>query len=116
MTRNELGLRLATNWAHCSPSRVRVGAVVLQGNRVLGGGCNNMLKSHPLYYPAGIHAELAAVLNAAPMCTSNLSRVLSYCTIYVVRLNKRGDRMLAKPCFRCEALINQVGIRKVVHS
>lgn len=105
--RTDICLDWAEDAAYKSNDRIRVGAVVVDGSRIVGVGTNNMVKSHPLYYPANIHAELSAILN---------SSTTAGCSIYIVRILKNGERANAKPCPRCEALIKQVGIRKVVFS
>ena len=98
-------LNHAITLAEKSPSRIRVAAIITDGARIISRGVNDMNKSHPLYAPANIHAELACVL-AAPYTDG--------CTIYIARINKKGEPVLAQPCKRCNALITQSGIRKVV--
>ena len=105
--RSDRFLQIAAALAVNSYSRFRVAALVVDGSRIISRGVNDMLKSHPLFYPANIHAELAAIISAP---------YTNGCTIYIARINKRGDIVIAKPCNRCSALIEQSGIRKVVHS
>ena len=112
MSRSERGLKYAHLRALTSQSKYRVGAVLMTGSILMKSACNNMVRSHPLYYPANLHAELAVILKAG----IEGGIPFKHFTLYIVRLDKAGNRKLAKPCPRCQALIEQVGIKKVVHS
>ena len=104
MNKHERFMRLAELAARKSTSRVRMGAVLVDGSRPIAIGINDMSRTHPLFYPANIHAELDAVLSA-PYTVGT--------SIYVVRLLRNGDRALAAPCKRCMGLLAKRGIKKI---
>ena len=107
---------LATAVALKSPSRFRLGAVLVKRRKVLGVGFNNMAKTHPRMerfnnqtFTLGLHAEVAACVGI-PLID------LEGADLYVVRLLKNGKRALAKPCYICQKFIAHVGIRGVYYS
>lgn len=53
-----------------------------------------------------IHAEVAAIRNAG-------SR-LKGATIYVARVNNRGEVRYSKPCSKCQVVLDSYGIRKAI--
>ena len=98
--------------ARRSHFRIRMGAVVVRKNRVIGAGCN-VLKSHPMVHKPGnffrcIHAEIAACLNGP--------RDLEGASLYVARLLKNGEFALAKPCEACEELLVRFKLKRVYYS
>lgn len=107
MNRRDRFLRLAEVAAAKSKSPVRVGAILVDGSRVVSIGVNDMTKTHPLYYPANLHAELDAII-AAPY--------VSGCDIYIVRLLKNGRLAPARPCRRCETLLKRYNVKRIVTS
>ena len=111
--------RLARKIALTSNSKFRVGAVLTRGNSIMGMGCNDMSKSHPLMsgYSDGtrkplikMHAELAACRAWKPL------DIDSRFAIYVYRVKKDGSQGLARPCDSCFKLINYIGLTKVYFS
>jgi deoxycytidylate deaminase len=94
----------------------RHGALLIRGGSVLNGS-NNQLK--PMLWAnkfreygcghAARHAELGAILNVHRSKTKNA-------TVYVVRINKRGDFRLSKPCNMCQKLLRHVGVKRVVYT
>lgn len=97
-------------------SRARVGAVIVRGGRLLSSGCNQIRYSK---YAArneyeSIHAEEAAIIRL--MRKPNGLQLLAGATIFITRIKKDGSTGLAKPCKQCQALINAVGIKKVIHT
>ena len=97
-------------------SRARMGAVITKGGRVLSSGCNQTRYSK---YAArneyeSIHAEEAAILRV--LRRPDGLKHLAGSTIFITRVLKNGETGLAKPCPSCQALINSVGIKKVVHT
>lgn len=102
--------KLAKLMSNKSTSTYKVGAVIVQKNRVIGLGFNNMTKTHTRStHPfKSIHAELSAILNSRQEDLSN-------CEIYVYRENKDGLAK-ARPCKYCLQLIQQVGIDKIYYT
>jgi tRNA(Arg) A34 adenosine deaminase TadA len=56
-----------------------------------------------------LHAELAAVLNLDRSITQGTD-------IYVVRIDKKGDFKMSKPCSMCETALKHVGIKRVYYT
>lgn len=85
--------------------------------RLISTGRNSYSKSHPLQHhfavqagrPSAIflHAELAALLAAGKRVVHRL---------VVVRKNKQGESVLAKPCDICQRAIKAYGVKYVEHS
>jgi len=81
--------------------------------RVLSIGKNSYTKTHPLMakYAAAmklpekkyLHAEIAAIIK----CT-DLSKAHS---IEIIRLNQKGEPLLAKPCIICRTAITAAAIK-----
>lgn len=86
--------------------------------RILGEGQNLYQKSHPLQAKYArlsgnpdktfLHAEVASLIRAA--------KTGKPCTIYVVRIGKRGNVMYSEPCPSCVLAIKEAGIKVVVFS
>jgi pyrimidine deaminase RibD-like protein len=53
-----------------------------------------------------IHAEVAAIRNAG----GNVRGA----TIYVARINNRGETRFSAPCHKCQRVLDDYGIRKAV--
>lgn len=112
-------IKAAIHAAEKSQHRHRLGAVIYKGKRILGVGYNGVGRQPSRsvvptavtagYWPDAIHAELAAIIDAGADDCKRAS-------ILVVRLNKQGELMLAKPCKICSGVIAYVGIRKVTYS
>lgn len=105
-------MSVAIYMAEQSTCRMRHGAVVVKGGRVLSTGVNK-LKNHPLNVSeehikkCSVHAEVDAVKKA-----SNPRGA----TVYVARINKRGDEMLSRPCNKCYEYLIQSGIKKIIYT
>ncbi len=96
--------------------RARVGCVITKGGRVISTGINKTKRAkdsaRPMY--ESIHAEEAAILRV--LRRPDGLKHLAGSTIFITRVLKNGETGLAKPCPSCQALINSVGIKKVVHT
>jgi deoxycytidylate deaminase len=111
--------RLARKIALTSDSKFRVGAVLIKGNSIMGMGCNDMTKSHPLMteYSSGtrkplikVHAELAACRGWTPKEVDNRF------SLYIFRVRKDGSQGLAKPCDTCFRIIQEAGVSRIYFS
>lgn len=88
-----------------------------RGN-LLSEGHNSYVKTHPIQakfaklvgQPSRIylHAEVAAILKAP-----NINKIHR---IFVVRYNRQGHALPAKPCPICQAFIEDAGIKVIEHS
>lgn len=92
------------------------GAVLVKGSAVINASCNkNGFNSFGArfrkkeYGTATLHAELGAILNVERSKTEGA-------TIYVVRINRRGEERLSKPCHMCRSAMEHCGIKRVVYS
>lgn len=94
-------LALASRVASLSTCNHRHGCVIVRGRHILGLGFNKS-KTHPRSRSRSIHAELAAILNARTD--------ISGATVYVARVNRRGQPRLSAPCAHCRALLHEAGI------
>lgn len=88
--------------------RHRHGAIIVDpGGYVVSAGCNVRGKGYSSYF--SLHAEEVAIARA-----SNKRGIKPGSTMYVARLKDDGSWGLSAPCDRCQALINEAGITKVV--
>lgn len=106
---------LAISEALKSNYKIKIGAVIFNGRRVISTGHNaahrSARKLHPRYqnYKGSVHAEVDAILKAR----TDLRRM----KILVVRYSPRSKNLLlAKPCRLCEEYLRHVGIKKVFYS
>lgn len=96
-----------------SSERMKHGAVIVKGGRVLSVGLNKF-RNHPTIIPSeyiktscSTHAEIDALRKV-----SNVRGA----TMYIARVNKSGQERLSRPCDYCfEALID-AGITKIVYT
>ncbi len=106
---------LAIDEARKSPHRFRVGAVVYRRDYRIGWGHNEHLKTHtksphPFH---SIHAEFAAIMDAISHDGKESIRGAS---IYVHRLKLDYSSGLAKPCYWCQGMLSQAGIKDIYWS
>lgn len=106
-------LSVARYFATKSTARNTHGAVVVRGGSVLGTGYNKD-RNHPMIVSpehiktdCSTHAEEVAIRDAGE---DNVRGAV----IYVARVNREGKDRDSKPCSRCSALIERVGIKRVV--
>lgn len=110
--RDKAYLSVARYFATKSTARNTHGCVIVKGGRVLGAGWNKN-RNHPaIVSPEHIktdcsyHAEEVAIREAGE---SNVKNAI----IYVARVKNGHDRD-SKPCPKCTALIERLGIKRVV--
>ena len=92
--------------------RHQVGAVIVKNGRILSTGYNERRYSKHIGKET-VHAEEAAIIKLLERAAF---KDLAGATMYVTRFTPAGNTGLAKPCDRCERLINTVGIRSVFYS
>ena len=116
--RKFVGLAL-TESAKSTYSRVKIGTVIVRGNKVISRGAN-LSTSHPLQRrfndlakrlaPAhALHSELHAIIRAK-------GESLHGCHLYVARLDRRGLWAYSKPCPACTMAIRMAGIARVTYT
>lgn len=108
----------ASRWTHsCQLDKPQIVAFTTKGNRICGIGFNSYRKTHPQQARfarlAGnskkefLHAEVAALLRSPNDVD----------TIYVMRFDKQGNPVCAKPCAVCETAISILNPNlRVIHT
>lgn len=109
---------LVIDIAGSSTSKKKVGAVLLNKNKVVESATNLDTKTHPLQAKFAemvgleekiyLHAEISALVKCRQECD----------TIVVARLggHNHDEMRMAKPCPVCQLALEQAGIRKVFYS
>lgn len=124
-TRDRRWLKVAQRYANQSVERNKHGAVLVKGGSLVSWGWNRNILD-PYYYAnepkLSIHAEEDAInrlvrIARGPNVDSNgaFARINKY-TLYVVRVNYRGELVISAPCGRCSELLSGLGLHRVVHS
>lgn len=109
-------LQLAIETAKSSPSRRRIGAVLLKKSKVIATAVNLEQKSHPLQAKLAkqvglcekiyLHAEISALIKAKEEAD----------TIVVARVNSQNKLRMAKPCPICSLALGQENITNIWYS
>jgi deoxycytidylate deaminase len=99
---------LARRISYKSPSRYKLGAIIVQKNRIISVGWNDMKKSSPnnLTYGGYQHAELRALLGLDYRETRG-----AICYVYRETLN--GELAKSRPCEVCWESLKLSGIKEV---
>jgi cytidine deaminase len=91
-------------------------AAIYKRNKLISIATNS-LKSHPLmagFYPdypgMGLHAELAAIIQAG------IDGDFTKKSLYVIRIDNNGNLANSKPCIYCQRLIDKLKFKSVEHS
>ena len=107
--RDHLYFKVAKAMAKLSThAKCRVGAVVIKGGEVLSIACNT-LKSHPMQrkynvhrgitgdhkHQHHLHAEINTLLKVKD------KRKLKGAALYIVRVKRKGENAIARPCPAC---------------
>jgi deoxycytidylate deaminase len=102
--------------AKSSPSKKKVGSVLLYKNRVVATATNLDKKTHPLqarlaervglHQKIYLHSEIASLVKCREECD----------TIIVARVNSQNKLRNAKPCPICSMALKEAGIAKVHYS
>lgn len=107
-------LSVARYLATKSQSRRRHGAIVVKSGRVLGTGFNKDTNNPFIVSPEHIktncsrHAEIEAIRDA----NWNVKGAI----LYVARVNNQGLDRNSKPCNRCQVVIEETQIKKVIYT
>lgn len=103
----------AVGVALTSKLRHRHGAIVYKSGRVLDARANLFRNQHPSMgisvFDYTTHAEVAALRGLSQELVSNS-------TVYVVRINHRGEPKLSLPCPACIEYCYQRGVKRIVHT
>lgn len=109
-------LELAIQTAKTSPSRRKIGAVLLKKSKVVSTAVNLERKSHPLQAKFAkrvglcekiyLHAEVSALIKAREDAD----------TIVVARVDHQGRLRNSKPCPICSFALEQEGISNIYYT
>jgi tRNA(Arg) A34 adenosine deaminase TadA len=109
-------LELAIETAKTSPSRRKIGAVLLKKSKVVATAVNLEKKTHPwqaklakkvgLCEKIYLHAEVSALIKAKEDAD----------TIVVARVNTQNKLRMAKPCPICAFALEQAGITNIYYT
>ena len=89
------------------------GSVIVKGGRVIGTGVNKernhptVVSSEHIKTDCSVHAEIDALKKV---------KDASGATVYVARVNRRGQARDSRPCNRCYSTLRNSGIRKIVYT
>jgi len=86
------------------------GAIIVLGGAIQSCGINkrtNDPEFHPNLPWLSEHAEAAAIRKA---------RRTVGATIYIARVNKRGNLRMSRPCSGCMDALRKAGIKKIVYT
>lgn len=107
-------LSVARYLAAKSESRRKHGAVIVKSGRVVGTGYNKDTNNPMIMSPEHIktscsrHAEIEAIRDA----NWNVRGAV----LYVARVNNQGVDRDSKPCDRCQVVIEETQIKKVIYT
>jgi tRNA(Arg) A34 adenosine deaminase TadA len=107
-------LRIALEEARKSDHQHRVGCCIFNKNTILSRGFNVALMSRkklaPRFrrWPNSVHAEVAAIISARAD--------LHGADIFIIRINKSEELLLARPCNHCMSYLQYVGIKRIIYS
>ena len=102
--------RLAKSASTHSNHRYQMGCAISVHGKAVSVGFN-FCKTHPQHTTAerpSIHAEVSAVIHA--QCN------ISGGTAWVYRETRNGKLAMAKPCERCQMILQEAGIKKVFYT
>ena len=108
--KEEFLLNRAVGVALTSQQKYRLGAVLVRKGKVISVG-TNIRRNHPdvcddPMSQSGICAERVAIKRAGTNAEGS--------TLYIARVGKCGDPLLAKPCSRCVEAIAKAKIKRVI--
>ena len=105
---------LAVQEARKSTYGQRVGAVIIKKKVILSKGHNYSHKSIKNFHPRfqrwkhSVHAEVDCIIKARRDVTGAI--------MYVIRIGKTSKFRNSRPCKKCFAYLDHVGIKKVYYS
>lgn len=107
-------LKRATRIAETSTCNFQHAAIIVKSNSVISVGVNRnktdpRLLGFENFRKSSVHAEIAAIKGSHG---ANLKGA----TIYVARVNRKGEQMMSKPCSDCQIELERVGIKKVYYT
>lgn len=103
--------RLAKNVSKHSEHRYKIGAVLVNGGRVISVGFNKCKFNSVYSYPdrLSIHAEAQCIKTSGRESARGA-------ILFVYREDRFGMPATSKPCDYCMSLLKEVGIKKVLYT
>jgi deoxycytidylate deaminase len=107
-------IKQAIEEANKSEHQHKVGAIIFDKSRIISKGFNHPqrhvrhLKRKFQRWPGTVHAEVDAIIKAK----TNLRNL----SMLIVRINKKNQLRLSKPCKWCQMYLEYVGIKKIYYS
>lgn len=105
MRRRLCNLALKTALRSLHP-KFKLGAVVVQGSRVLSKGTNIRRSLYAMMSSSDRHAECSALVGTPPGPK----------TIYVARVTKQGSPAMAFPCSKCMEHLKENEVKRIVYT
>jgi deoxycytidylate deaminase len=90
------------------------GAVVVKSGRVIGTGFNKD-RNNP-YYVSPEHIKTHCSVHAEVDAIRDAKWNVKGAVLYVARVNNRGIDRNSKPCIRCQVVIEEAQIKKVIYT
>lgn len=107
-------IRLAARQAaNAQAPRFHLGAIVVRSGRVLSTGSNRLKNTPSDLIPRSAWSTHAEEDCLKQLPTHSRGRRL---TLYVTRVNRRGELKLARPCQRCWNTAVAAGVSRIVYS
>ena len=99
------------------------GCVIVTSGKIISRGYNNyrnVSKDGFLKNSCTCHAEISAIRNFYKFKKYEkykfINKIIKNGTLYVVRINNKGELRSSAPCINCYDIISKVGIKKIVYS
>lgn len=95
--------------------RYQIGCVCFKGKRIISYGFNQVRSTSRIpnkykKFPNSLHAEQHAIMKIRN------KEILKGSSILVVRVNRSGEFLMAKPCENCLNTIRFFGIKEIFYS
>jgi deoxycytidylate deaminase len=102
--------RLAKNASKHSEHKIKVGAVLVDGSRVISVGFNK-IKYNGRFETKWdtTHAEISALMTSG-------KRNIKNATIYVYREKRNGTIGMARPCEYCQQSLKDFGVKTMIYT
>lgn len=107
-------LSVARYFASKSKARRMHGAVVVKSGRVVGTGFNKD-RNNP-YYVSPEHIKTHCSVHAEVDAIRDANWNVRGAVLYVARINSQGMDRDSKPCTRCQIVIEEAQIKKVIYT
>lgn len=107
-------LDVAVRMAESSEVSFKHGAVIVRGGSVLSVGVNkwkNPLKPEVPVVEYNPNVSIHAEVDALSRCSDPRGA-----TIYIARVNKKGEERMSRPCINCEEALVEAGVKKVIYT